>query len=39
MIAIRFTGCRDAEAIASALEVAPGPGPKGDKPIKAMNQR
>jgi hypothetical protein len=33
VIAVRLVGCNGAEAILSALEVGPGPGGEGAKPI------
>ena len=32
VIAVRFTGCKGAEAVVSAIEVGPGPGGKGATP-------
>jgi hypothetical protein len=32
VIVVRFSGCKDAEAVASAIEVGPGPGGKGATP-------
>jgi hypothetical protein len=32
VIAVRFTGCKGAEAVVSAIEVSPGPGGKGATP-------